>query len=130
MFSVETKKEIKKMAVGILALTVIMVAAFALAGFFSMGVVYGAALGAGFAFLNFFLLALSVQKAASSSPKAAQGTMGASYLARYFLTGAVVVLGIKLPVFNYLAVVIPLIFPRIIITLGALFASRNIKKGE
>jgi hypothetical protein len=60
-------------------------------------------------------LGLSVQIAADSKPNKAQGALGLSYAVRFLLTGIVVYIGIKLPVFNYVAVVIPLVFPRIVI---------------
>lgn len=125
MFSEDIKKEILNMAGGILVLSVIMLIIFALAGFWSINALYGCMLGAGYAFFNFVLLAISVQKASVKNPKAAQGVMGLSYTLRYILTGVVVVWGIKSPVFNYLAVVIPLVFPRIVIMVTNIIRRRS-----
>ena len=86
MFSEDIKKEIVNMAVGIAVLSLVMLIIFALAGFWSMGVLYGTLLGAGYAFVNFDLLAFSVQRASDKNPKAAQGVMGLSYTIRYILT--------------------------------------------
>lgn len=115
MFSDAIKKELLNMAIGIIILTILMLVAFSLLGYLDIAVIYGALLGSGFAFLNFTLLGLSVQIAADSKPNKAQGALGLSYAVRFLLTGIVVYIGIKLPVFNYVAVVIPLVFPRIVI---------------
>lgn len=120
MFSDDTKREIKKIGIGNVILSAVMIAVFAALGKFDVKVLCGTLLGAGYAFMNFVLLAISVQKAAFSLPKTAQGKMGLSYSLRYVLTGIIVIMAIKLPVFNYVAAVIPLLFPRITITVTGL----------
>ncbi len=125
--------------VGEVALTGIMLVVFACLGRFDSSVLLGALLGASFAVLNFFLMGLSVQKAAALmqgvqlspedadadeiqadkplSPKAqeAKKKMLLSYGGRMLMMVGVAILGLALPCFHPLAVVIPMLFPRLVI---------------
>ena len=58
------KQETKKIAVGVCLLSALMVGVYLIIGRFSAAVLWGTLLGAAFAALNFFLMALSVQQAA------------------------------------------------------------------
>ncbi len=130
---------------GELLLTAVMLLVFTCLGRFDTTVLLGALLGASFAVLNFFLMGLSVQKAADQmngaqllpeggeedgaedetdadgarplSPQAAAARkrMQISYSLRMLMLVAAAVLGLTLPCFHPLAVVIPFLFPRIII---------------
>ncbi len=126
--------------VGEVALTGIMLVVFACLGRFDSSVLLGALLGASFAVLNFFLMGLSVQKAAEQmqgvqlppeddgendeiqadkplSPQAqeAKKKMQLSYGGRMLMMVGVAILGLALPCFHPLAVVIPMLFPRLVI---------------
>lgn len=57
------KQETGKIALGVAVLTALMVSVFLILGMFHVSVLLGAVLGAAMAVLNFFLMALSVQKA-------------------------------------------------------------------
>ena len=120
-----------------------MLAVFALLGKFDYTVLLGALLGSAAAIGNFFLLGLSVQKAAETmngvtlpsyeeaeaeledgeelptpdSPelKQAKRSMQASYTGRLFLLAVVGILGLTLPCFHAVATVVPFLFPRLII---------------
>ena len=105
------KNDIKKLAVYVLVMTVIMVGVFAACGYFDTGVVLGAALGYAAAMANFILLAVTLSKSLGKAEHATR-TMGLSYVLRMFLIAAVVLTAIKLPLFNYVAAVLPLVFPR------------------
>lgn len=110
------RKETLRIGLGTLVCTAVMLLVFFLIGKFDLTVLYGALLGGGFAVLNFFLLGLSVQRTTSQEdPKAAQAKMQMSYTVRLLFMAAVVIVGIQLPCFHWVAVVIPLIFPRLII---------------
>ncbi|MBQ6998613.1 MAG: ATP synthase subunit I [Clostridia bacterium] len=109
------KKNILQVVAGSLILGAILVIVFFLIGRFDLSVVWGALLGIACACLNFAFLALTVSKSLSKG-KAAGGYMGISYLLRLAFIGAVVVFAIKSPYINYVAAVIPLLFPRVIIT--------------
>ena len=112
MLSKEISKEVINVLISIVALTVIMIACFAIFGFFDITVIWGALLGVGVAFLNFLFLAFTVEKAVDQeqNPKKVAAS---SYTLRMIMIGAAIVAAIKLPQFNYVAMVIPLIFPRI-----------------
>ena len=58
------KQETKKIAMGVCLMAILMVGVYLIIGRFSAAVLFGTLLGAGFAILNFFLMALSVQQAA------------------------------------------------------------------
>jgi len=144
------QESVRKMTLIILAgelvLTGIMLVVFACLGRFDGSVLLGALLGACFAVLNFFLMGLSVQKAAEQmqgaqlppedgdgdaddihsddiqadkplSPQAqeAKKKMQLSYGGRMLMMVGVAVLGLVLPCFHPLAVVIPMLFPRLVI---------------
>ncbi len=114
-------KETKHIGIGVASMSVGMLVLFAVAGAFDYRTVLGALLGGGFAVLNFFLMALSVQRSLQQDdPKAAKTITQNSYTRRLLLLAAVVALGIKLPWFHGLSVVVPMVFPRITILLMGL----------
>ncbi len=109
-------KEIIKIAIGSLILSVVLVCIFALFGHFSIKVVWGGLLGVFTAVLNFTLLALTLEFSLGKGQRRAQGLIGLSYTVRLAIIAVIVVFAIKSPHINYIAAVIPLVFPRIIIT--------------
>ena len=100
-----------------------MILFFVILGFFDFTVILGGLLGGLVAFLNFFFLALAVEKAVreGENPKA---VVASSYALRMVFIAAMIVLAIKSPYFNYIAMVIPLIFPRIAIMFNNLIMKR------
>lgn len=140
---------------GELVLTGVMLLVFACLQQFDSTVLLGALLGAAAAVLNFFLMGLSVQRAASRmdgvqlpaetdvgegdaadddeaqdkplSPQAKQArkSMQLSYSLRMLMLVVVAVLGLALPCFHPLAVVIPLLFPRIVIMIQGLHQKKE-----
>ncbi len=139
------REQTVKVAAGVLILTALMVAVFLVLGKFDWTVLTGAALGAAAGIGNFFLMALTVQKAADdmkplppepepengdrtvptknedSEPPLSEGAkrgrdrVRLSYTLRMLGIGAVAVLGAVLPWFNIYAVLIPLLFPGLVI---------------
>jgi len=134
------KRETLRVAAGTAVLTVLMVAVFLLLGFFDWSVLLGAVYGCFFAALNFFLMALSVQKAAESmngvqlppeeetaegeeaaekplSPQAqdAKKKMQLSYHLRMLMLIAAAGIGVAAPCFHPVAALVPLLFPRLVI---------------
>ena len=126
MLSRELWLEVKKMAAYIGAMVLIMVIIFALFGYFGIPIILGGLLGGIVALLNFFFLATAIEKSVNghNSPK---GTLVSSYSLRLISIGVVVVFAIKSPYINYLAVVIPLLFPRIAIMAENLLKTRTKK---
>lgn len=114
MLTDDIKKDIKKLALYVFVMTAIMVGFFAACGYFDTGVILGALLGYATAMANFILLAITLSKSLGRAENATR-TMGLSYVLRMVLIAAVVIIAITLPIFNYVAAVIPLLFPRIAI---------------
>lgn len=131
MLPKDIRKEILKMALAMLLVCTVMVAVFYLAGHGGLSVWYGALLGAAVATLNYLLLAFTVAFACRNSGKAiGGGVMGFSYIFRILLIGAAVIFAIRNTHINYIAAIIPLIFPRFIVTLFGVLEKKKTKKAE
>lgn len=143
-------KETKKIALGTGVLSLLMIAVFLIIRQFDYTVILGALIGNLMAVGNFFLLALSVQKAAEQmngvkldplpepvegeeekeipvSPEARQASrkMQLSYTLRLLGIAVLAIIAIKLPCFNSLAALIPLLFPRIVIFIMNLIPNKE-----
>ena len=145
-------RETKKIALGTGILTVLMVAVFLILRRFDGTVITGALLGCAAAVGNFFLMALTVQKAAdemkpipqpeapeddpdpdgdekeaplSEDAKRGKQRIQLSYTLRMFGLGAIAILGVTLPWFQSVAVLLPMLFPRIVIAVEGLLMNRN-----
>ncbi len=116
MISNDLKREVKVVAIGTAILCLIMYGVFAAFGYYGLDVALGTLVGYLLCTGNFLLLALSVQKAVDSEdPNAAKKYMGISQAVRFALIFAVGLIGFKLPIFNGYAVLIPLVFTRLVI---------------
>lgn len=117
-------------ALGVAALTGLMVAIYALAGFFRLPVLWGGIAGAVLAVGNFFLMALSAgtaaEKAGNQDVKGGQAVMQVSYMLRLVVLFAILATCVKLLGFDPLACVLPVAFVRPVITIYELLR----KKGE
>ena len=147
------KKETLRMTVGVTMLTALMLAVFLIIGMFDMTVLWGGLLGAAFAVLNFFLMALGVQKAAALmngvqlppeeepaegeeaaekplSPQAikAKQKIQLSYTGRMLMTVVFAIVALLVPGIHPVAALLPLLFPRIVITIQGL-VQKNGKAG-
>ena len=112
------KLESKRIAIGVLAMSVIMEIVFVVLGRFDYTVLLGNLLGGGWAILNFFLMALAVQKSVKKElPQEAKLVLQNSYTKRLLFSVSILLIGIKVEYFNWISVVIPLIFPRITIAI-------------
>ena len=112
------KLESKRIAIGVLAMSVIMEIVFVVLGRFDYTVLLGNLLGGGWAILNFFLMALAVQKSVKKElPQEAKLVLQNSYTKRLLFSVAILLIGVKVEYFNWISVVIPLIFPRITIAI-------------
>lgn len=107
--------------IGELLLSALMVAVFAILGHFDKSVVYGAAAGAVIATLNHLVLVLSVmaasEKAEKQDVKGGQMLIQMSYFGRTIGLFLILVLCAKSGIFNLIALVIPLVFTRPILTI-------------
>lgn len=115
------KKETKRVTISTTTGVVLMWIAFAALHFampqkvpFDYTVILGGLGGGIIAVLNFFLMGLTVQKvAASTDEDAARSRMKASYSQRMMLQMLWMVVAIAAPCFQFVAGIVPLLFPSI-----------------
>ena len=119
------RRETVYISVWVVIFSVLMQAVFLLLGKWNLDVLLGNLLSASFSILNFFLMALTVQKAVEKDEKHAKDTMKASQSLRMIMLFIAVAAGVYLPWFNDLSVLIPLIFPRIAIAMRPLFNKKK-----
>ena len=107
--------------IGELLLSALMVGVFAILGYFDLSVVLGAAAGAVITTLNHLVLVLSVmaasEKAEKQDVKGGQMLIQMSYFGRTIGLFLILVLCAKSGIFNLIALVIPLVFTRPILTI-------------
>ena len=142
------KDETKRLAAGVVILAVAMIGVYLILGRLTGAVALGAAWGCAIAVLNFFLMALTVQRAAekmngvrlpsyeekdaaeeerdpdAKEPSPAVETpeimqakreMQTSYTLRMLMVAVLAAIGVALPFMDAVAVLIPLLFPRIVV---------------
>lgn len=100
--------------------SVVMELVFWLTGHMDYTVPLGNLLGVGISVLNFFLMGLTIQKSIGLDEKSASDKLKLSQMLRMLMVVALAAVGVGLPCFHALAVVIPLFFPRIAIALRPL----------
>ncbi len=113
-------QETKSIALGQLVCCAVMVGIYALIGKFSMAVVLGALAGGFLSTLNFFAMALGADIAASrgEGQEVARGQtlIQMSYLGRMVALFLILALCAKSGLFDLIALVLPLVFVRPILT--------------
>lgn len=118
------------MLIGELILSAVMVAVFAVLGYYETGVLLGTVVGSLIATLNHTVLIIGVlsasKKAENQDVKGGQAAIQMSYMGRLLGLFLILVLCAKSGVFNLLALVIPLLFARPLLTVSDHF---NQKKG-
>lgn len=117
-------------AVGVALCAAVMVGVFALLGYFDMSVISGAAVGSLIAIGNFFIMGmtttLAAEKAANQDVKGGQALIQMSYIGRMALLLVLLFVCGKSGLFNVIALAIPLIFVRPVLTAAEFFQ----KKGD
>lgn len=137
-------------ASGVLVLTAIMLAVFAAMGKMDGTVLLGAAWGAGFSVLNFFLMGLAVQSAtempvepraeaqaaADDDPpekqpltddaKRIKARIQRSYTLRMFMMVIAAVVALVAPCFHTVAAMLPMLFPRIVILFQGILNKKEV----
>ena len=131
------KKEVRRVAVGSAILTAAMLIVFALLGKMDMSVLLGGVYGCLLAVGNFFFLGVTVRRIADTENAAdpeqiaqAKLKMRSSYITRTLVTGALLIVGLVVFKFNWIAYLLPMIFPRVAILAGQLIAARRVKGSE
>ena len=107
--------------IGVAVLTSVMFGVYALLGRFNMSVILGGVVGAGLSVGNFFFMAvaatLAADKAEKQDVKGGQALVQMSYFGRTIGLFLILVLCAKTGIFNLIALVIPLVFTRPILTI-------------
>ena len=121
------KKETSYVAIWVAAGCLLIQGVFLVASWWNWTVLWGGLLGGATAVGNFLLMCLMVQKAVTQTEKQAKNTVKLSQGLRLMMQGLILVLAAVIPaVFNIWAAAIPLLIPRIAISLREwLRAKRN-----
>ena len=96
-------------------LCVLMQSVFLISGAWDLKVLYGTLLGFSASVLNFLLMGYTVQTAVLKEEKDAKSLMKLSQTLRFIMLIVIVSLAYLIPIFNIIAVAVPLLFPRIAI---------------
>ena len=114
---------------GELVLSAVMVGVFATLGYFDLSVVLGAIAGAVIASANHLVLMLGVlaaaYKAENNDVKGGQMLVQMSYMGRLIGLFLILVLCAKSNIFNLIALVIPLVLTRPILTIAEYFNKKG-----
>lgn len=114
----ETVKKETLYIAGVTAIfNVLMQAIFLIIGKWEIGVLLGGLLSFLAGVGNFLLLGLTVQKAVLKEEKEAKQLMKTSQALRQVAMFGILALGLAVPVFHWVAVIVPMFFPRIAIAL-------------
>ena len=111
------KKETGYIALWTLVLSILMQAVFLVVRRWDYTVLLGNLLSGVLGICNFLLMGLAVQRAVGQEEKDAKTTMRASQSLRTFLLFTVAAVGVLLPCFHTVAVLVPLFFPRLAIAI-------------
>ncbi len=110
-------KETKYIAAFVVIFSALMQAVFLIIGKWHYTVLLGNLWGAALAIGNFFVMGLYVQKAVTQEEKEARQTIKTSQSLRFAALLVLTGIGVVIPFFNWITVVIPLLFPSIAIFL-------------
>ena len=114
-------RESMYIAVWVILLSCLMEAVFLIIGLWDCTVLLGNLLSGVVAVLNFYLMGITVEKAIIKEEKDASNFMRLSQTARMLMTFAAVAVGVLLPYFHIVSLLLPLFFPRIAIIFRPLF---------
>lgn len=122
-------KETAIIAVGELICTAAMVGIFALLGYYDTAVLLGGIVGAVITTANFFIMAivasLAADKAEAQDVAGGQKLIKASYPVRLILLAVVLFACAKSGIFNVIALVLPLVFVRPVLTIAEFFRKKG-----
>ena len=128
----EILRQTGEIALGVALCTGLMLVIYYGIGKFSMQVLWGAVAGFVLGVLNFLIMAVMACRAADKAQEqdvnAGKVLMQGSYFARLVLLFAVLIVGVKTGWFDPLAMVIPLVFVRPVITVMELMIKKKSKE--
>lgn len=113
--------ETKYIAVWVVILSALMQAVFLVIGKWHYSVLLGNILSGTFAVLNFLLMGITVQAAVLKEEKEARTAIKVSQMYRNLMILVVTIIGVVLPIFNTVAVIVPVFFPRVAISFRPMF---------
>ena len=123
-------KEVALVAIGEVICVAIMCVIYALLGKFSTAVLLGGIVGGVLAIGNFFALAVMVtiaaDKAEAGDPESGKKLMKSSYPMRLLVMAGVLILCGRSGAFDVLALALPLVFVRPILTLAEFFRKKGV----
>ncbi len=119
------KKETLYVFMFTVILSVLMQAVYLIVGKWDYTVLLGNLLGAFAATANFLIMGITVQSSLGKDVKEAKNRMKLSQMLRMLMLFAVALIGHFVSAFNLVAVVIPFLFPRIAVTLRAMFIKKQ-----
>ena len=106
-------KETKRIAIGTGIMLIVMLVVYAVLDRFTIGVLLGGLLGSAYAIFNFFMLGMTLQKAASmTDQQMAHMKVRSSYRTRMVGMLVLAVLAFALPFVEGIPYLIALLFPR------------------
>lgn len=112
------KRETEYVAIWVIAACMLIQGVCLVVGWWSLPILWGSLLGGATAVGNFLLMCRMVQKAVTQNEKQAKNTVKLSQGLRLMMQGLVLVLAACIPtVFNIWTVAIPLLIPRIAVTI-------------
>ena len=112
-------KETKRIAIGTVIMLIVMLVVYAVLGRFTIGALLGGLLGSAYAIFNFFMLGMTLQKAASmTDQQMAHMKVRSSYSTRMVGMLVLAVLAFALPFVEGIPCLIALLFPRATILTG------------
>lgn len=118
-------KETGYIAAMVFIFSLLLQSVFLIIGKWDYTVLTGNLLGFAAAVGNFFLMGLSVQSSLGKEEKDAKNLMKISQSLRLLLVFVIALIGYLVPVFNTIAVLIPLLFPRIAVALRPAFMKKR-----
>lgn len=119
------KEETRKIAKPIAGLSLIWLGILIILGQFSVETIIGVVVGCIFVIFLFAILANSAQKSTNLSPAQATRYVQRGYAIRYMLTAAYIICVIRLPYVNWVAAVVPLFFPKVILLIYSIFKKKG-----
>ena len=119
------KKETLYVFLFTIILSVLMQAVYLIIGKWDYTVLLGNLLGVFAATANFLIMGITVQSSLGKDVKEAKNRMKLSQMLRMLMLFAVALIGHFVPAFSLVAVVVPFLFPRIAVTLRAMFIKKQ-----
>ncbi len=118
-------KETRYIAASVFILSIILQIVFVVIKKWDYTVLLGNLLSGTSVVLNFLAMGMTIEKAVTQEEKSARATAKTSQTLRQLALFVIVAIGVLLPFFNTWTVIIPLIFPRISISLRPLFGKNR-----